>query len=230
MTSNRAHLPIGLLAVFLLLPAVRTGLAVHLELWPAVLYPLFQLAMIAIPVAVWATSHLSARQVRELAGLKRTNCLPGVLVGLAMAGTILAGYYTMFRSAIDPAPVLAKVESLGLLEWYWVMALVMSLWNSLYEEYYWRAFLVAELGRRVKGTLAVCVIGGAMFGLHHLFVLSSLFDWPLAALFTLGTMAAGAVWTLMRRRGLSIWDCYVSHVIADLSVFWLGWDLISRAS
>ena len=229
--TTRKSLKIGLLVIFFLLPGVRTFLAVYLQWWPAVLYPLFQLVMIAIPIVVWVRSGLSGRQVCELAGAKRTSTVRGLLVGAMMGVVILAGYFliqnVLPRPMIDPKPLLAKIQSLKLLEWYWLMTIVMSLWNSLFEEYYWRAFLTAELGKRTKSTLAICVIGGGMFGLHHLFVLLDLFDPPLVILFTFGTMAAGAAWTWMRRRGHSIWDCYISHIIADITIFWIGYDLIT---
>ena len=72
----------------------------------------------------------------------------------------------------------------------------------------------------------VLIAGGVLFGLHHIFALAPLFPWPLAAAFTVGTMLAGAVWSLMRIRGLSLWDCYVSHILADLAIMWIGWDLM----
>ena len=230
MKVRKIRLPLFALAVLFLLPAVRTALAVRMEIMPAVLYPLFQVLMIALPIWVWAKRGMSRRDVFESVGLKRTSTLGGVVIGLLMAGTIIAGYYTMFRSIIDPSLVLDKVQSLGLLKWYWVMAVVMSLWNSLYEEYYWRAFLVSELGKWTKSTLIICAIAGSLFGLHHLFVLISLFELPMALLFTFGTAGAGIVWTWMRRRGYSIWDCYISHILADLAIFWIGYDLIQKAS
>ncbi len=223
-------LPLYVLAVLFLLPAIRTSLAVQLEILPEVLYPLFQLTMIAIPILIWHGRGLSRMEAFDLAGVKRTSGLPGLIIGAIMAGGILAGYYTVLAPMLDPAPILAKVQSLGLLKWYWLMAVVMSLWNSLYEEYYWRAFLVSELGKWTTSTLAICVITGSLFGLHHLSVLSQIFDMPLAVMFTFGTVAAGAVWAWMRRRGYSIWDCYISHILADLAIFLIGYDLIQKAS
>ena len=230
MTKTHRLLPLWLLGMLFLLPGVSSLVSITLEIYPVILYPLFQVIMLAVPVIVWMRSGQSRLQIREAAGLKRTNCLHGLVSGALMAGVIIAGYYTVFGSLIDPAPVLEKVNSLGLRKWYWVMAVVMSLWNSLYEEYYWRSFLASQLGQRTRSTLLICIIGGSMFGLHHLVVLLTLFDLPMVMLFTFGTMVAGAAWTWMRLRGQSIWDCYISHIIADLAVFYLGYDLIMRAS
>jgi len=126
--------------------------------------------------------------------------------------------------------MLAKVESLGLLEHYWIMALFISLLHSLFEEYYWRAFLLSELRSWIPGTLLLCLLSGAVFGLHHIFAMLSLFSWPLVLLCVLGTMFAGGIWSWMRLRGYSIWDCYISHVLADLAVMGIGYHLILRAT
>ncbi len=109
------------------------------------------------------------------------------------------------------------------------MAVFISLANSLFEEYYWRAFLVSELRVWLGSAPLVCIVAGVLFGLHHAFAMGPLFDWPVLVLCVGGTMAAGAVWTWMRVRGNSILDCYVSHVLADLAIMWIGWDLLVTA-
>ena len=220
-------LPLPLLAALLLLPAVQTAVSVYWQWHTAITYPLLKAVMIAIPMVIWLRWRRRGVNIRQRAGWRRTNCLPGLCVGAAMAAVILGGYYAVLRSLIDPAPVAAKIRSLGVLEHYWLMAIVISLWNSLLEEYYWRAFLVGELAGRWRAAAVICVAGG-LFGLHHFFALLSAFDWPLVALGVAGTMLAGAVWTWMRVSGRSIVDCYVSHVLADLAVMWIGYDMITR--
>lgn len=129
---------------------------------------------------------------------------------------------------IDPAPLGHKVRSLGILDYYWEMAMFISLAHSLFEEYYWRGFIMGELRSRMGG-LSACVVGGAVFGIHHIFAIATLFDWPVVATATGCTMVAGFVWSRMRLSGRSIWDCYVSHVFADLAIMWVGYDLLTMA-
>ena len=229
MDNSSRRTPWALLGLVCLLPAIQTLVAVHLQWYPVITYPGLKLLMIAVPIVVWWRLGLSARQAADRAGWRRPNLLRGLAVGALMSGVILAGYYGVLRDRLDPEPILRKVESLGLLEAYWAMALVISLWNSLFEEYYWRAFIVGELRARALSTLAACAIAGGLFGLHHIFALASLFTWPLVCFFTFGTMVAGGVWSWMRCRGYSIWDCYVSHLLADLAIMWIGYDLILRA-
>ncbi len=226
--AKRTSLP--LLALFCLLPAIQTAVSVHLQWHTNFTYPAFKLLMVALPITVWWLSGLSLTEVYRVCGCRRTRMLAGLALGLLMAGAIVGAYYGLLRSRIDPTGILSKVRSLELLDYYWVMALFISLAHSLFEEYYWRGFVLSQLGGRISGIWPLSVTAGVVFGIHHTFALLSLFDWPIVALCVLGTMAAGLVWSRMRLLGYSIWDCYISHVFADLAVMWIGYDLILRAN
>jgi len=217
-----------LLAMFCLLPAFQTAVSVYWEWHTAVTYPVLKAIMILIPVVVWLKSRRGRANIQERLGLKRTNTLPGLCVGMLMGGVILSAYYAVLRPVIDPSLLLVKIRSMGLLKHYWIMALTISLWNPLFEEYYWRGFILSELQGWSLTMPTLCVLGGTLFGLHHLFVVLPLFDWPSALVCMMGVMLAGGLWSWMRLRGGSILDCYVSHVIADLSIMWVGYDLIRK--
>ncbi len=223
-------MPLALLALVCVLPAVQTAVSVYWQWHTVITYPALKLLMIAVPVVVWLASGRTRGEVKELVGWKRTNFLPGLVVGGLMAGVILAAYYVIFRSVLDPTPVGEKVRSLGVLGYYWVMALVIALWNSLYEEYYWRAFILGEFRAWTKAVWVPCIIGGALFGIHHVFALLPVFELPVMAMCVLGTMVAGGVWSWMRLRGDSILDCYLSHALANLAIMWIGYDLVLRAT
>jgi hypothetical protein len=143
-------------------------------------------------------------------GLKKTNARPGLALGLLMAVIILGGYYALLCERIEPVAILSKV-------------------HSLLEEYYWRGFILSQLTRWIPGTLLLSLIAGFIFGIHHIFAMLSLFGWHIVAVCVLGTMAGGFVWSRMRLKGYSIWDCYISHVFADLAIMWVGYDLLLRA-
>ena len=218
-----------LLVMFCLLPAFQTAVSVYWEWHTAITYPVLKAIMILIPVIVWLKSHRGTASIKERLGLKRTNTLPGLCVGAIMGGVILSSYYAVLRPMVDPSLLIVKIRSLGLLEHYWIMTLTISLWNSMFEEYYWRGFIMSELQGWSLSIPTLCVLGGMLFGLHHLFVVLPLFEWPVVLFCTLGVMAAGSLWSWMRLRGYSILDCYVSHVVADLSIMWIGYDLIKKA-
>lgn len=226
-SAKRTSLP--LLSVFCLLPSFQTAVSVYWEWHTPVTYPALKGAMLLIPIILWSRLRRSGVDVQGRAGWKKTNMLAGLCVGILMGGIMLVAYHSALRPVIDPAPLLQKIRSLGLVEYYWIMAVFVCLWNSLFEEYYWRAFITGELRAWSESTLFASIVGGGLFGIHHLFLLLPLFEWPLLSLCVLGTMIAGAVWSWMRLRGASILDCYISHILADLSVMWIGYDLVRRA-
>ena len=229
MSDETRKTPRPLLAALFLLPAVQTAVCVYWGWHTAITYPALKLLMIVLPVAIWLALGLSKAEVGRRVGWSRPNLARGLAVGLLMGGVILAGYYLLLRGRLDPAPVVAKARALGVLNHYGAMAVFISLGNALFEEYYWRGFLTGELRAWTGRAAVVCLIGGGMFGVHHVFAMLALFPPGEVAAFTAGTVVAGAVWTWMRVRGVSIWDCYVSHVLADLSIMWIGHDLIRGA-
>ena len=120
------RMPLFLLVAVGLLPSVQTAVSVYWQWHTPITYPAFKILMIAVPIAVWVGAQWSRREVCELVGLKRPNLPVGIAVGVLMSATILAGYYLLLRPTLDPGPVLAKVRSLGVLKYYWVMAVFIS--------------------------------------------------------------------------------------------------------
>lgn len=229
MYRNVRRIPLVVLGAFCLLPAFQTAVSVHWEWHTALTYPMFKLLMLAGPVLVWLWLGYSSRQIRELVGLKGSNMVSGVVLGALMAAVIVGGYYLVIRSVIEPGPMLAKVKSMGLLKYYWVLAVFLSLIHSLFEEYYWRGFVLSGLGGWVSKRWLLVLISGAVFGIHHIFAMLGLFGAGWVVLCVAATVVAGVIWSRMRVQGSSIWDCYVSHVFADLAIMWIGYDLILRA-
>jgi membrane protease YdiL (CAAX protease family) len=192
-------------------------------------YAIGKILMLAVPILVWRSSQLPFRKVLEHAGIRKTNMLPGLAIGAVFAGAILGAYYFIFRGTLDAAPIVEKVESLGLMKWYWLMAFFLSIENSLTEELYFRSFLHGQFNLRLKSGWKLCVLGGLLFGLHHVLPLAGFFPLPLALIFISGTVTAGAAWVWMRVKGYSLIDCYISHMAADFAILWAGWDMIQSA-
>ena len=223
------RLPLALLAAFCLLPAFQTFVAVYLEWWPVVSYPVLKALMIVGPLVAWLWCRRSRREVLDRVGWRKPNWLLGVGVGAILSGIILGGYYAIFQPMIEADHLVEKVESLFGIKYYWAMAVVISLWNALFEEYYWRGFLVSELGERLRSRWSLVGVAGGLFGLHHIFALTWLGDAPLVVLAAGATMVAGGTWAYLRASGRSIADCYISHLLADFAIMWVGWDVIQRA-
>jgi len=215
------------LIIFCILPALTSLVAVYLEFFQAVTYPLGKVLAIGGSIAIILAAGHTRKEILAGLGIKRSNCLPGILSGAILSAIILGLYYLFLKKRIDPTPIAEKVSSLGLKDYYWALALVTSCMNSLFEEYYWRAFIMSQLKTRISGAAALCLLGGALFGIHHFFVLRPMFPLASVLFLTFGTVVAGVVWSWMRVKGYSIFDCYISHLMADLAVFWAGWDMIN---
>lgn len=228
-SDNDKRTSLCLLTICFALPSFQTLVSVYWEWQTPVTYPLLKAVMVLLPAIVWLRLRRRGVNIRRRAGLKKTNMLFGLLMGVVMGGGVLGAYYAVLRPMLDPGPVLEKLQSLGLVEYYWIMALFISLSNSMFEEYYWRAFIVGELRTYLQSRWLVCVVAGVLFGGHHVFALLPLFEWHVILLCVAGTMIAGGTWAWMRVRGSSIVDCYVSHVLADLAAMWCGYDLLTRA-
>ncbi len=228
-STNNNRTSLLLLAGCCALPSFQTLVSVYWEWQTLISYPVLKGLMLILPVIVWLRLRRRGVDIRQRTGLKKTNLRLGLFMGAAMGGAVLVAYYAVLRPMIDPAPLLQKLESLGMIEYYWIMAIFISLLNSLLEEYYWRAFIVGELHTWLGSTWSVCIVAGLLFGGHHVFALLPVVEWPVLLLGVAGTMIAGGTWAWMRARGSSIFDCYVSHVLADLAAMWCGYDLLSRA-
>ena len=230
--TQKLHL--ALLIACCLLPAAQTLITVHWEWHTPITHPALKALMVIIPLLVWRRSRRGRKDLLKHIGWQRTTFLPGLLTGAALSAVVLLAYYTVLPTMIDFAPVAQelarKLDSMGLRNYYWLMAATVSLLNAFLEEYYWRAFLLGEVFERIGRGLLACLLCGGLFGLHHILALSSIESPGLIALGAGATAIAATLWGWLRARGSSIFDCYVSHLMVDLAVFWVGYDLISSVA
>jgi hypothetical protein len=77
----------------------------------------------------------------------------------------------------------------------------------------------------MKGTTAVFA-SAAIFTAHHVIAVSQYLDPLHTILASAGVFAGGLVWSWLYLRYRSIWPCWISHVLADIAVFGIGWYLL----
>jgi hypothetical protein len=97
--------------------------------------------------------------------------------------------------------------------------------NSLMEEYVYRWFVLTRCERLMRPSLAVPA-SAAVFTAHHVVALSTYLPWNLTALASLGVFLGGALWAWLYSRYRSIWPGWISHIIADVAIFAVGWELL----
>jgi len=113
---------------------------------------------------------------------------------------------------------------------YAVLAGFYSLFHSLLEEYYWRWFVFRQLRRLVPLWPAVLISALGFMG-HHVVVLGEFFretPW-LAWLFALAVAVGGVFWAWLYERTGSLFGPWLSHLLIDAGIFWIGYDLVRGA-
>jgi membrane protease YdiL (CAAX protease family) len=161
----------------------------------------------------------------------------GLVEGLAFGVIVLLATLLLYHLWLKPAgffakaaePIREKVAGFGVGgPWsYAGLALFYSLIHSFLEEYYWRWFVFAQL-RRLIPLRAAIVVSSLGFMAHHVIVLSIYFGWFSLGtiLFSLTVAVGGAVWAWMYERSGSLWGPWLSHLLVDAAIFWVGYDLV----
>jgi membrane protease YdiL (CAAX protease family) len=217
----------GLLILYCVLPALVSLIAINLELAPVYNYIFGKGLMTVIPLLVWRVWRRTWNELGEELGLPGANPGFGAAMGIVMGGIALSGAYLFnWLGLIDAGQITAKIQSLGIVRFYWIAAVYFSIGNALLEEYYFRAFLLGRFRFLNWSAAVTAVVNGCVFGLHHVVVLITMMPPTYSLLLAAGTALAGGVWCYLRLRGTSIIDCYISHVMADLAIFYAAWKMI----
>lgn len=221
------------LALLLLVPAPSLGAAASMLWWPGTpwgqgLFVAAKLWIVALPIAWWFGVE---RGRPSGSPAKRGGFGVATVLGIAIAGFIALAYaITRGMGLIDPQVVASRAAETGLddLRLYLLGAVYWVTLNSLIEEFVWRWFVFRQFEVLVGGAPAVAAAGLA-FAAHHVIALAVQFSAPMAALGSLGVLVGGVIWSWLYLRYRSIWPCYVSHAIADVPIFVIGYRLIFGA-
>lgn len=219
----------AVLALALVLPAPSLAnwlgmVVVPNTIWAPMLFAALKMWMLGVPLAWYLGVE---RQKPSLSPMRRGGAVPGIVSGLAIAAIIGLAYVMIGTRLIDLAAMREAMVRIGLDKLhryllgaaYWITA------NSLLEEFLWRWFVVYQ-ARRLMPDRAAILFSAAGFTLHHIVATSLYFPVPVVALISLGIFLGGAIWSWLYVRHRSIWPGYISHAIADLAVFIIGYQLI----
>lgn len=215
-------------AILLIVAAAGSGMAARLWLagTPGQLFFLLtRLGMVGLP---WLWVVWVDQKKPTISLPSRQQGLIGLLLGTAMVGIILSAYWFLGQPWIDPAAVRSRAEPLGLTSpiVYGSGALYFTFINSLVEEYIWRWFICQQWEVILPQT-AVPYLAGLCFTLHHSIVLLAYTgSWLVVALGSFGVFAAGTIWAWCYLRYRSLWACYLSHLLADLAIALVGWQIL----
>lgn len=152
----------------------------------------------------------------------------GVVLGVVISVAIIAAYLLLGRQVIDPNQVRDAAAQSGIDEpWrYILLAVYLCTFNAVLEEYVWRWFVFRKCEALVRAGWVAVMLSAALFTVHHVLALSAQFDWFITLLASAGVFIGGAVWSWCYLRYRSIWPGFVSHVIVDIAIFIIGWQMI----
>lgn len=165
----------------------------------------------------------------------------GLVAGAAFGFLVVGGMAFLYFLALKPAGlfsgtpalVLEKLQAFGLAspQGYLIFTLFVAVAHSLLEEYYWRWFVFGRLRRYFTFRWAV-LLSSLGFMAHHVIVLAIYipgYFWSLAVPLSLCIAVGGAVWAWLYERTGTIYAAWISHLIVDLGVFVLGYDILGGA-
>ncbi len=196
--------------------AFYTGNKIFLVLWP--------LAAVALVLREPMVDR--TRPKRHLASL-----LPGAVFGALVVGSLFLLLGASPLGAIFEANqgrIAQRIHDLGVAENYLAFALFLSFVHAAMEEFYWRWFAFGQASRLMpKG--AAHLVAALGFASHHVVVLSQFF--PMGWAFALGACVAvgGAFWSWQADRYNSLIGPWLSHLIIDLGLMWVGWEALRSA-
>jgi hypothetical protein len=219
----------ALLALLLLTPAPTVGVAMALIGIPGwrgkLVWLISKVWLFGLPVA-WHV--MIDRERAVLPRPQRRGMMVGLISGVAIFLVIVGGYGWLGRQWIDPQAVREVAERAGIatIGTYLGLSIYATFVNALLEEYVWRWFVYRQSERLVRrGTVAV-VLAAMLFTIHHIVALNAYFDWRVTLLGSVGVFIGGATWSALYLHYRSIWPGYVSHILADVAVFLVGYWLI----
>jgi len=161
----------------------------------------------------------------------------GLFAGVAFGAVVLAAMWTLYSYVLEPsglmeaarAPIRDKIGGFGVDTFaaYLAMAVFYSFIHSLLEEYYWRWFVFAQLRRLTSPTPAI-FISSVGFMAHHVVLVGTFFGWGslLGWFLAVAVAVGGAVWAWMYHRWGSLYPVWFGHLLVDVGIFWIGYDLI----
>jgi len=227
-TVNPADRQRALIALALLVPVPSLGTAAAMILIPGpagqTLFMAAKIWLLAFP-AFWFFAI--ERGAPSWSPPAQGGLGVGLITGIAAGAVIYlaALFFGVFE--MDMGALAGVVDEMGLTtpRAYLLGAMGWTFANSLMEEYVYRWFVFSQC-ERLMPRLPAVLASAAVFTAHHVVALSTYLPWHLTALAALGVFTGGVLWAALYSRYRSIWPGWLSHIIADVAIFAVGWEIL----
>ncbi|MEL6928131.1 MAG: type II CAAX endopeptidase family protein [Cyanobacteria bacterium J06600_6] len=219
----------ALIALILFVPAFSIGVAMSLFIAPGLvgnsIFTAVKIWGIVFPL-LWVMKTNS--KALRLPKFRWLEIKVGLGLGIIMFAAISLAYFGIGQQVIDIPDIRAKAAEVGITKPYLYLAgcVYWSFINSLVEELTWRGFVVSQCKILVPQTVAV-VLAALFFTAHHSLALYGYtHSWLIVGLGSFGVFVAGLVWAWCYNHYRSITPGYISHILADLAIAIIGYQLI----
>ena len=230
-TSPAAH--VAAIAFVMLLPTAAT-LVYFVVLsgtpWMKGVYFGSKLVQFSFPL-VWVLAVQG--QKIHLSRPRMQNVVAGMALGLLIVAAGMAAYEGYLKSSpylqYAPQQIAAKVADMGLASpaMYLTFAVFLAVPHSLLEEYYWRWFVFGQL-RRVTPIGVALLLSSLGFMAHHVIVIHQFLQqsWTVTLCLSLCVAVGGCLWAWLYERTRSLYAPWLSHLLVDCGIMYIGYDLI----
>jgi uncharacterized protein len=197
------------------------------------LYGIGKVIQFALPALWWAAVD---RNRLRIAAPRFKGVATGVDFGVFVGAGILAIYFGWLRyqpqsAALDELAS-AKAREFGLTTpaKFLMFAVFLCAIHALLEEFYWRAFVFAELRKNASVAPAI-VVSSLGFMAHHIVVLDVYFPghfWQATVPMSAAVAIGGAAWAIMYERNGSLYPGWVSHALVDAALMGVAYAILWR--
>ena len=187
--------------------------------------PIKILFFLALPMLFFVIRRDEWDGFKALFRLQRKGILVSLLLGIAIFGVILGGYFVT-RGFIDFSNVTSSLtEGMGITadNFVWV-AIYISIMNSFLEEFFFRGFGFIMLKKYVNMKFAY-FFSPILFAVYHVGMLIGMFHPAVLLLLMFGLIAGGLIFNWLNDRFGSIYPSWFVHMAANFGINTIGFIL-----
>ena len=187
--------------------------------------PIKILFFLALPMLFFVIWREEWSEFKSLFRFRKKGFLISLLLGLAIFGVILGGYFTL-RSIIDFSGVTASLTSgMGITadNFVWV-AVYISIMNSFLEEFFFRGFGFITL-KKYMGIKFAYFFSPVLFAIYHVGMLVGMFHPAVFALIMFGLIVGGLIFNALNDKFGNIYPSWLTHMAANFAINTIGFIL-----
>ena len=187
--------------------------------------PIKILFFLALPMLFFAFWREEWSEFKALFRFKKKGLLISLLLGIAIFGVILGGYFVTC-GFIDFSGVTSSLtEGMGITadNFIWV-AIYISIMNSFLEEFFFRGFGFITLKKNVNVGFAY-FFSPVLFAIYHVGMLVGMFPPAVLALLMFGLIVGGLIFNALNDKLGNIYPSWFVHMAANFAINTIGFIL-----